>query len=469
MPDKRRLKRPPLTDDEKALVRQVTNGNAMSYSAAFDRLETYYNQNNTPEDDRITRKRLEEYYARRKELTPAQHEFVKKFYYKKSGYAGRDKLYAMLVAEYERQNVPQADRISRRQLYHFFLARQKVAQLHKPAPASDVTIFPITTPHRYHTAQADLIIRTQDTTARWRAILVVVDVATRKLYTEALRNTEASTAAEAMKKIMTRARRDMSPQERESRPGGWKRIHTDNGGEFKDAFRELLRDRGVTQKFGAPNRPAGQGLVERVNRSLQISMQKQITATGTTWWNAMKTQTKLYNTKPHRKLRTQDADGKYTYYSPNDLLTASAEVLKELHENKMKELHQSRKIPRQDLVKVGSTVRVLNKEKQKAAIKKGFRQSWSEKLYTVYKIKAGGPVLRYYVHEKGKPDKKPKKTDGEVIPYTIKDLQLIDKVEEPPEEEQDEPDENENRRVTRAQAAPRRGARARRQPERYGA
>jgi transposase InsO family protein len=59
-------------------------------------------------------------------------------------------------------------------------------------------------------------------------------------------------------------------------------LHTDNGGEFvNEKVEKWCKDRKVKIKHGRPYHPQSQGQVERVNKTLKISLQKH---GGATWW-----------------------------------------------------------------------------------------------------------------------------------------------------------------------------------------
>jgi hypothetical protein len=381
----------------------------------------------------------------------------------------------MLQKEYETENVPNPDRVSRRRMWEFFLARQEIAQVHRAMPKSSMPIIPISVPKRWNTAQADLISKANDDAAIWKAILVVIDVASRKVYTVALKGTSSKLVAEAMKKVLSKARRDMKDGEK-SGAGVWKNLQTDNGPEFSPGkeFGQLMKDKGIKHVFGVPSRSSSQGIVERVNRSLQISLEKKMAVSGEPWWEELPEMTRLYNTKPHRLLRLKrEGDSKYTYYSPNELLKVEPDVLKEIHGEKMKDLGQAKKLPKQDHIKEGTLVRVADLAKRKADIKKGFKQNFSSQVYEVYKIKKGSvkfPANRFYVHEQDRREAVFRnKTSKKAIPFTIKDLLVIDEKIEGAPENMVKGDGAPEPRVTRSKAAPRRSGRQRKEPERLEA
>ena len=60
--------------------------------------------------------KVDKRYQKRQPLTTKEHDFLQDFYYKKSGYAGRDVLYKQLQAEYDKNDTPKKERISRRRM-----------------------------------------------------------------------------------------------------------------------------------------------------------------------------------------------------------------------------------------------------------------------------------------------------------------------------------------------------------------
>ena len=145
--------------------------------------------------------KVDKRYQKRQPLTKVEHDFLTDFYYKKSGYSGRDVLYKQLVAHYEKHDTPKGMRISRRRMWEFFLDLQEVNQLHRQARKSSIAIKPINSRYKLDKAQADLIIRGGDSARKYKGILMVIDIATRKLWSELLTATTSKAVATAMDKI----------------------------------------------------------------------------------------------------------------------------------------------------------------------------------------------------------------------------------------------------------------------------
>ena len=152
-------------------------------------------------------------YEKRKPLNKVESDFMKDFYYKRSGFAGRDVLYKQLQAHYAKHKTPKNMQISRRRMWDW-LSKQEVNQLHKPASKTSTSIKPITESKKLNRAQVDLIIRGGDSARKYKGILCVVDVATRKAWTEVLQDTTSKAVASALDKILTRVEAEIPDREK---------------------------------------------------------------------------------------------------------------------------------------------------------------------------------------------------------------------------------------------------------------
>ena len=73
-------------------------------------------------------------------------------------------------------------------------------------------------------------------------------------------------------------------------------VMTENGGEFEKEFRAGLKKMKIRQLFGIPNRSNSQAHVERFNKSLQSSLQKDLTASRRKdWFNLVQDHVDFYN------------------------------------------------------------------------------------------------------------------------------------------------------------------------------
>ena len=148
--------------------------------------------------------------VKRMDLTKKEKDFLKDFFYTKSGYAGRDVLYKQLQAHYAQHKTPEKQRISRRRMWEFFLQKQEVNQLHFPARKTSIAIKPIAANNKLDKAQFDLVIIGQEPLRKYKGIAVLIDVATRRLWTEVLTSTKAKDVAKAMESILEEERKDLA-------------------------------------------------------------------------------------------------------------------------------------------------------------------------------------------------------------------------------------------------------------------
>jgi hypothetical protein len=182
-------------------------------------------------------------------------------------------MFDYLKRHYDKNNTPKKDRISRRRMWSFFLKKQETHQLHMIAPKKVLSIKPIIALNRFDKCQADLVIHGGDSARRYKGILCVVDIATRKAYTEVLEKQDSKAVAKAFNKIIGRALAELSDKDRKarlSRAGGksksWTIVMVDNGSEFKDAFKRNAEDKNIKVYRGVANRSTGQAMIERFNR-----------------------------------------------------------------------------------------------------------------------------------------------------------------------------------------------------------
>ena len=420
------------------------------------------------EEDTTTNKKQPkgERYVKRKPLTKVEQDFLKDFYYKREegAYAGRDALYNAMKAHYAKQKTPKGQQISRRRMWEFFLSKQMVNQIHRQAPKKSEAIKPINSKYKLDKGMCDLILRgSPDSAKKWKGILCVVDVSTRKAWTEVITSTTAKHVSGAMEKILKRAfdelpeadKKQKQQNEKDGKSKTFTIMGTDGGSEFKADFASMLKSNNINQVVGIANRASSQSIVERFNGNLQASMAKESSATNAKWYDLVQKHTKIYNNKTHRLTRlketeeemkermkneTKNKDGKenkgrakqeYKVYSPNELYGADRNTLQQLHDNKANTLGQQNKdvTKMEERVKVGDTVRLVDMAKRKGELQKGYKPNYSKELYYIYKIHKPRGInvnkpRKYYV--KDKEADKTKKIKDRPIPYTIRDFMVVD-------------------------------------------
>ena len=253
-------------------------------------------------------------------------------------------------------------------------------------------------------------------------------------FTRVLKGTKQKDAIPAMKSIMDEALGMLNDEDRKARQQRsqanksttWSVVASDNGAEFGAEFTAFLEGRNIRHVKGVANKSTSQAMIERYNRTLQSSMQKEISATGAKWYDDgfVKKHTDMLNKQTNRNLKLRkEGDKTFTIYTPKELFAEDRAVLDQLFKNKMSALGKANKSFKHETdIEIGQTVRIVLKEKRKQALVKGFTPNWSNELYTVHKIKRpkddGVKPYLYFVKSK---------STGTSLnePFTIQDIQVV--------------------------------------------
>ena len=399
----------------------------------------------TPEQKKVRYDKM-----RRKPLSKLEQDFLKDFYYKGEGsYAGRDVMYNAMKAHYTKHKTPKTQQISRRRMWESFLSKQESNQLHRAAPKNSEVIRPINSKYKLQKLMADLVIRGGDSARKYHGILCVVDVATRKAWTELLvKGTTSKIVAKAMDKILQRMQDELPETDKGLTV---RTIGTDGGAEFKSEYADLLKSRNIKQIVGIANRSTSQSIVERFNGNLQASMGKETTATGADWHTLVKKHTAMYNNnRTHRLTRLKETEEEtkkrveatdetnkgrqkqeYKLYTPSELYKADKGTLQELHDDKASTLGKQNKDTRkmEERIKVNDTVRLVDMSKRKAALAKVYKPNYTKEVYIIFKIRKPRAINTnkpYQFFVKNKETGETKKIQDRPVPYTIKDFMVID-------------------------------------------
>ena len=402
----------------------------MEDNTKIDKLKPPSNVNQRKKADRRQ-------FEKRRPLTKEEHTFLKAFFYKHSGYSGRDVLYKQLQAHYDKHDTPTHLRTSRRRMWEGLLDKQEVNQLHRTARKTSIAIKPINSRDKLVRAQCDLIIRGGDPARTYKGILCCIDVATRKASTRILKSTTSKAVAKEMVSILNQVRGEMTGEDKKKSRGKSKSntfsiMMTDNGAEFKAEFAALMNKKNIRQVYGVANKSTSQSLIERFNQTLQLGMEKERTAAGARWYDLVEKHTSFYNDKTNRNLRLKDPNddmSTFKTYTPNELWQADRATLTRLFNNKKHDLGTSGKDikKKEQQLKIGDTVRIVDFSKRKSDMSKGFKQNWSKELYTIFKLKkpkddASGRPTKFYVKNKQGISRD---SNGRTIAYTVNDLLAI--------------------------------------------
>ena len=387
-----------------------------------------------------------------KPLTDKQYAELETIYYYEGGYRGRDQMYDFLKRK-EAKNKGSSLGISENQMSKFFLKLQETQQLHRDMPQKSLSIKPILEKEKMGKIQADLIIKVKGKGGINipRAILTVIDVATRKAWARVLKNTTAKSVFTKFLEILKDAK--LKPR----------LLMTDNGSEFKEQFHAGVKKLKIKHVYGQPHRSNSQAHVERFNKSLQSSIQKELTSTRRKdWYNLVDEHVAFYNDKPNSNVRIkrdEEDGGTYQTFTPNKLWKVSNERLKELYDVQVKKMFTEHKMVKgEDKIKVGDKVRMALFNKRKNALKKGFRVNWTKEIYTIKKIlkpKDGDtkPYIYFAEDSKGKMYKHkltikdilplPKDKDGNPMPVKKPPKELRKEGGDLSEDDEDEDEEEE--------------------------
>ena len=399
----------------------------------------------------MTPEQKKERYDRmkRKPLSKLEQDFLKDFYYKGEGsFAGRDVMYNAMKAHYAKNKTPKEQQISRRRMWEYFLSKQESNQLHRSAPKNSEVIRPINSKYKLDKGMADLIIRGGDSTRKYKGIMCVVDVSTRKAWTELLTATTAKAVAKAMEAILQRVKAELPASEKHLQ---FKTMGTDGGAEFKAEYASLLKARNIKQVVGVAHRSSSQSIVERFNGNIQASMAKEGTATGADWHTLVEKHTAMYNNnRTHRLTRLKESEEEmkkrveetgetnkgrqkqeYRLYTPAELYKADRGTLQELHDKKANTLGKQNKDVREleERVNIGDTVRLVDMSKRKGALAKGYKPNYTKEIYKISKIRKPKGINTnkpYQFIVKNKQTNETKKIQNRPVPYTIKDFMVID-------------------------------------------
>lgn len=153
--------------------------------------------------------------------------------------------------------------------------------------------FQVTKPNRVH--QADLLTMPNDN--GYKYVLVVIDVASRLLEAEPLKNKDATTVKNAMVKIY--AKKTLKKP---------KMMNVDDGGEFKGATKKWFDDNQIGVRVAEVGRHRQQAFVENANRTIGKILHQRMTEeeavtgqTSTEWKDDLKPLINAMNNRAKKK------------------------------------------------------------------------------------------------------------------------------------------------------------------------
>lgn len=286
-------------------------------------------------------------------LDTSKLELLNDIYYNRKLFFGRDRIF-----KYIQENHP-TSKISRRQVMEW-LSKQEVNQLHQDGKGNPKDFkSTVTTPHKILSIDLTDLRNFEKNNYKW--LLVGVDLGSKYLYSEALKDKTPNEVLRGLKKII-------------SKIPDLKSIRSDNGKEFtNNKVKEYLKEKKIKQVFSEPNKPQSNP-VERYNRTLKRLLNKTLNLNPSYEWYKEENLQELVNNinKTNSRITEMTADKIEQSYKDDN-----KEVLKKAYET---ELKKKSKNLNKEVYKIGDKVRIYqpnNKEKS---------NNWSKDIYTIKKV-----------------------------------------------------------------------------------
>jgi predicted XRE-type DNA-binding protein len=282
-------------------------------------------------------------------------------FYENKNLFGRDKLFTLLKQKYENE-AP-----SRRQIAEW-LKLQEINQLYTPSKGKPKDIkSSMTTPHKI--LAIDLVDLQKFQVKGFKYLLNGIDMSSRFIYSQAMKNKTDAEVLTAFKKILKKAQ--------------IKAIRSDNGSEFiNKKFKDFLTEKKIKQIFSEAGKPQSNGMIERSNATIKELIQKSLELNEKFDWpkNLQKLIDNINNSQ-HR----------ITGFTPNQIQEAYEKndkgVLEEAYN---KELKKKGSNISKEIYNVGDFVRIHEPSDKT-------RQVWSNEIYEIEKVIK--PIKSYSVYE----------------------------------------------------------------------
>ena len=225
----------------------------------------------------------------------------------------------------------------------------------------------MTTPHKI--IAIDLVDLQKFQVKGFKYLLNGIDMSSRFIYSQALKNKTESEVLQAFKKIFKKAQ--------------IKAIRSDNGSEFiNKKFKDFLTEKGIKQIFAEAGKPQSNGMIERSNATIKELIQKSLELNEKFDWpkNLQKLIDNINNSQ-HR----------ITGFTPNQIQEAYEKndkgVLEEAYN---KELKKKGSNISKEIYNVGDFVRIHEPSDKT-------RQVWSNEIYEIENVMK--PIKSYSVYE----------------------------------------------------------------------
>lgn len=325
-----------------------------------------------------------------------------KVYYSDGYTLGRDGFFHYLSTKYKRHP-------SRRQVAAW-LSKQELQQLYAPTRKGGVSDF--ANPKKpWQEIAVDLIDFVNKPVGKLKYILVLIDMFSRYMYTEAVTEKTAKKVSVSLEKILKKIKDDWK--------GEVKSMLSDDGGEFKSETIKVLEDNNISRRVILGGHPEQNGLVERSNGKLKMVIAKNIQIKGGNWVTHLSKATEVYNQQYNRA----------TKYMPMDAVKLNRMEQKKLRQN-VKEAYLLRKYRAGEAphkYEVGDKVRI---KLAKGKLDKASTPNWSSTIHKISNViqRRGTMAAKYNIE--GKSDE---------YKYSRNDLQLIKETPQPIPEQEKKP------------------------------
>jgi len=327
--------------------REIGNDDEEEEDEELDKVESKIDEQMGKQEDNKEEERKDKPVDKnpRKELTDKQKErILNRIYYIEQNFVGRDRLYK--IVQSRNYNIP-------RKFIEDWLKKQMLYQLTTPSKSNN------TSGTRALVSKAPFNIIAADLTF-WNDLIlnIVVDVFSRKAFVDIIKDKKPETMKKSFEKILGSL--DKQP----------KLLLTDNGAEFKnEPLRNFFEKKAINRIFTIPGNPRSNGIVERLNRSVKMVLNKSSLAkSGDVNEADIQKVIDNYN----------DTEHSTTGLSPNEALK------EENHEKVVKNTKKAGKfnLEVKDDLEVGDYVRLrLEKDKiKKSAI------NWTEELFKISSV-----------------------------------------------------------------------------------
>jgi hypothetical protein len=270
--------------------------------------------------------------------------------WRNNGFIGANKLHQVLEDHYTYDQIKSV------------LDRQTTYQLHKHSKTKIKGRIIAFRP--YERLQVDLLdmsmFARQNKGIRW--ILIAIDIFTRQGFATTLKTKRANDVRDGFKIILDQIKYKIE------------RIDTDDGGEFKGAFKKLIESKDINQVvYPAVNDHFPLGVVNSFSKNVKNMLYKtMVDNNNTKWLEHLEPLIDSYNNRPHSGLKG---------VKPNEALD---------HHEKILRLNFDKQDGIENNFKSGDIVRVRNK---KGPFVKGYLPKWSNETFNIARIIGVNAIL----------------------------------------------------------------------------